>query len=160
MIYRIEIVETKPVHYTYWVEAPSPEIAHSKALRGDYGPLVPVRDLKAGLARMFDRATDIQPGDVLLLVVGGEAQHLGIAIDGKTMVHCYSTGPQRVIRVVLIGRWKVRGHGSVSQAVVLLREGCLSASIRGRSVRHFLHFQSWGRVSSRAREVRKKHSVR
>jgi hypothetical protein len=36
MIYRIEIVETKPVHYTYWVEAPSPEIAHSKALRGDY----------------------------------------------------------------------------------------------------------------------------
>jgi hypothetical protein len=36
MIYRIEIIETKPLHYTYWVEAPSPEIAYSKALRGDY----------------------------------------------------------------------------------------------------------------------------
>jgi hypothetical protein len=36
MIYRIEIIETKPLHYTYWVEAQSPEIAYSKALRGDY----------------------------------------------------------------------------------------------------------------------------
>lgn len=77
-----------------------------EALAGDYGAKVDARRLKAGLARLFDPVTDIQPGDVLLLRMGGKAQHLGIAVSDRAMVHCYSVGPAMVIKAA-IGRGRL-----------------------------------------------------
>ncbi len=74
-----------------------------EALRGDYSSKVPHLDLKAGLRRLFDRVSDIQPGDILLMRIGREAIHLGIAISDRQMVHCYSTGPQKVIQAAIGG---------------------------------------------------------
>lgn len=64
-----------------------------EALTGDYGPVVDPSRLKAGMARLFDRVTDRQPGDVLLCRLGGKAQHLAICApkDGK---------PNRVIEAM------------------------------------------------------------
>ena len=88
-----------------------------EALRGDYSGKVPVRDLKAGLARLFDPATDRQPGDVLLLRMGGLAQHLAICAPTETnpdrIIEAMPTGPARVRpgratlgRIDSIWRWK------------------------------------------------------
>jgi hypothetical protein len=66
-----------------------------------YGAKVPVTELKAGLARLFDRVSDRQPGDVLLLKVGGKPQHLAIAApsEGKPSrtIQALHTGPQKVV---------------------------------------------------------------
>lgn len=74
-----------------------------EALAGDYGAIVPVNRLRAGLARLFDRVEDIQPGDVLLLKVGGQAQHLGLAapIEGQPSrtIQAYHTGPRAVVAI-------------------------------------------------------------
>lgn len=83
-----------------------PEAQSLEALAGDYGAKVDAKRLKAGLARLFDKVGNIQPGDVLLLSVGGKPQHLGIALDEKRMVHCYSAGPQKVIEAA-IGRGRL-----------------------------------------------------
>lgn len=74
-----------------------------EALTGDYGHKVPVERLKAGLARLFDRVTDRQPGDVLLLKVGGKPQHLAIAAPTETKpsrtIQALHTGPGKVLAV-------------------------------------------------------------
>lgn len=74
-----------------------------EALAGDYGDRVPVDRLKAGLARMFDRVSERQAGDVLLLRVGGKAQHLAIAAptEGKPSrtIQALHSGPHAVIAV-------------------------------------------------------------
>jgi cell wall-associated NlpC family hydrolase len=79
------------------------EGASLEALAGDYGAQVPAARLKAGLARLFDRATDIQAGDILLLKCGGKAQHLAIAvpIEGQSSrtVQALHTGPRMVIAI-------------------------------------------------------------
>lgn len=81
-----------------------PEGDSLEALAGDYGYKVDARRLKHGLARLFDRAAEIQAGDVLLLVLGGKAQHLAIALNDRQMVHCFTGGPSRVVKAAI-------GHG-------------------------------------------------
>lgn len=83
-----------------------PEGQSLEALAGDYGVRVDALRLRRGLARLFDPASEIAPGDVLLLTMGGKPQHLGIAIDPRRMVHCYSAGPQQVIEAA-IGRGRL-----------------------------------------------------
>lgn len=83
-----------------------PEADSLEALAGDYGDKVDVRRLRMGLARLFDPASEVRPGDVLLLHMGGKPQHLGIALNDKRMVHCYVTGPQQVIESA-IGRGRL-----------------------------------------------------
>jgi len=78
-----------------------PEAESLEALRGDYGGVVPVHDLKAGLARLFDKADERQPGDVLLLKMGGLAQHLAIYCPTEAR-------PNRVIEAMPHGPAKVR----------------------------------------------------
>jgi cell wall-associated NlpC family hydrolase len=88
-----------------------------EALAGDYSGKVDAVRLRAGLARLFDRVIDRQPGDVLLLRIGGAAQHLAIAapIDGQPdrIIEAMPTGPRAVRpgragqgRVDSIWRWK------------------------------------------------------
>lgn len=82
-------------------ECGRPEGDSLEAIAGDYGPRVDDQRLVAGLARLFDRVTDIQPGDVLLLRVGGKPAHLAIAapVEGKPTraIQAFHTGPQKVL---------------------------------------------------------------
>lgn len=82
-----------------------PEADSLHANMASYGPAVDVRLLKAGLAATFDKRTDALPGDVLLLKVGGRAQHLAI-LTGKTMVHTYGRGPRCVVEVPFTNIWR------------------------------------------------------
>jgi cell wall-associated NlpC family hydrolase len=82
-------------------ECGRPEAASLEALASGYAHKVPVAELRKGLARLFDRVTDRQPGDVLLLKVGGKPQHLAIAApkDGQPSrtIQALHTGPQKVL---------------------------------------------------------------
>lgn len=88
------------------------EAASRFAAMGDYPPgKVPLRTLADGLAALFDRVDAAIPGDILLLHVGGAAQHLAIvseASDGiaHRMIHCYGKGPSRVIEVPMGHVWR------------------------------------------------------
>lgn len=84
-------------------EAGRPEADSIYALAGDYRR-VDEKRLMAGLESLFDRVTEVQADDILLIKVGGKAQHLAIVTKAengraKRMVHCYQTGPQKVIDV-------------------------------------------------------------
>lgn len=92
-----------------------PEASSLEALCGDYGAIVPVSRLKAGLARLFDKATERQRGDILLVAASGIAQHLCIAAPLPGMrwrtIEALHTGPKQVIafrreKVVSIWRWR------------------------------------------------------
>lgn len=80
-----------------------PEADSVEALAADYGDWRPVdaNRLRSGLARLFDRVTDRQPGDILLVRLAGKSQHLAIAApkDGK---------PSRVIETLNVGPMRVR----------------------------------------------------
>jgi cell wall-associated NlpC family hydrolase len=52
------------------------------------------------MAATFDRAVDPAPGDVLLFVMAGQPQHLGIHA-GEHVIHTYNGGPGRVIETRL-----------------------------------------------------------
>lgn len=72
-----------------------------QARAGDYGALVDAQRLLSGLAEIFDQVTDIGPGDILVLRIGGKPQHLAIAApkEGKPTraIQALHTGPQKVI---------------------------------------------------------------
>lgn len=98
-------------------ECGRPEADSVEALAGDYTALVDERRLRAGLEALFDRVKAWQPGDIMLLRIGGKAQHLAIVgTSGKHIVHCYSGGPDRVViapigtatqaRIDSIWRWR------------------------------------------------------
>jgi len=60
--------------------------------------------LRQGLERLFDRVDEAKPGDVLLLLIGGRAQHLAICSEVRDgwpsrMIHCYQSGPGMVCEV-------------------------------------------------------------
>jgi hypothetical protein len=87
------------------------------ALAGDYQHKVDSKRLQAGLADLFDRASDILPGDVLLLNVGGKPQHLAIAApkEGKPTraIQALHTGPCKVVagripRAMIHSVWRWR----------------------------------------------------
>jgi NlpC/P60 family putative phage cell wall peptidase len=72
-----------------------------QALAQDYRAVDP-RRLKAGLRALFDPATTIEAGDVLLLKTGGAAQHLAIATGEGTLIHCSArVSPRRVVEQAL-----------------------------------------------------------
>lgn len=78
-----------------------PEADSVEALAGDYGDVVDARRLKAGLARLFDRATEPKPGDVLLIKTDGKPQHLAIfaprgVSGGLRVIEAMHKGPDRV----------------------------------------------------------------
>lgn len=88
-----------------------------QALAGDYQHKVDSKRLQAGLADLFDRATEILPGDVLLLNVGGKPQHLAIAApkEGKPTraIQALHTGPCKVVvgripRAMIHSVWRWR----------------------------------------------------
>lgn len=92
------------------------EAASLEALAGDYDERIDAGRLRCGLMRLFDAAPSIAPGDVLLLWHAGKAQHLGIALDERTMVHALGTGPRQVVRAPigkgrLAGVWRLRAIG-------------------------------------------------
>lgn len=62
----------------------------------DYGPRVPVPLLLKGLAETLERTEHPQPGDILLLRMGGLPCHLGFHA-GDQFIHTYNNGPRRVI---------------------------------------------------------------
>lgn len=66
----------------------------------DYGRAVPVYRLNAGLVATFDRVPEMAPGDVLLLRMGGTAQHLGV-FTGPGVVHAYGRGQRHVLHRVI-----------------------------------------------------------
>ncbi len=82
-------------------ECGRPEADTVEALCGDYGHIVPVAALKAGLARLFDRVSLHEPGDILLIKTGGAAQHLAIYAPRVNQ-------PTRVIEAMCEGPKKVR----------------------------------------------------
>lgn len=84
-----------------------PEAQSLEALAGDYGGKVDPARLRAGLERLFDRVSDRQPGDVLLLRMGGAAQHLAIAAPTEAK-------PDRIIEAMPSGPGRVR-PGRASQ---------------------------------------------
>lgn len=78
-----------------------PEADSLEALAGDYGGKVDSARLKAGLARLFDRVPERQPGAILLVRLAGKPQHLAICapLPGK---------PLRVIETLNVGPMQVR----------------------------------------------------
>ena len=88
-----------------------------EALAADYGAVVDVMRLRAGLDRLFDRVAISRAGDVLLVRIGGKAQHLAIAaptaMRPSRAIQALDTGPRQVIatgvpRALIAGvyRWK------------------------------------------------------
>lgn len=78
-----------------------PEADSVEALAGDYGNAIDAARLKAGLARLFDRVTEPQIGDVLLIRTGGKPQHLAIFAPrapsgGLRVIEAMYKGPSRV----------------------------------------------------------------
>ena len=71
-----------------------PEASGLYANISDYGAVVPVHLLRQGLAATLTRATEMQPGDVLLMNAGGKPQHLGI-FTGEAVLHCWGRGEPR-----------------------------------------------------------------
>lgn len=63
------------------------------------------RKLKEGMAALFDRAEEAEPGDLLLLRIKDKPQHLAIYCGGGRMIHTYTLGPQRVIEVPMGRVW-------------------------------------------------------
>ncbi len=82
-----------------------PEGASLFAGMGNYSTVIPTRLLRDGLAALFDQVSEIQAGDVLLLIVGGKPQHLAIATGTGRMIHTYSSGPMAVIEVPMGTAW-------------------------------------------------------
>ena len=87
------------------------------ALAGDYHKGVDVARLKAGLAELFDQVTERQAGDILLVRMGGKAQHLAIFAPTQAkpdrVIEAMPTGPARVRpgraslgRIDSIWRWR------------------------------------------------------
>jgi NlpC/P60 family putative phage cell wall peptidase len=73
-----------------------PEADSPYAKIADYSRRVPVDVLKEGLAATLTRASVVQPGDVLVFIMGGRPQHLGIHA-GDHVIHTYNGGPGKVI---------------------------------------------------------------
>lgn len=58
---------------------------------------VPVALLKEGLATVFRKVEEPEPGDVLLLKYKGAPQHLGIFM-GETVIHAQGAGFKKLVK--------------------------------------------------------------
>lgn len=84
-----------------------PEGVAAKATFSGYGANPKEKMLRDGLASLYDRVDEMQPGDVLLLKVGAPAAALHLAIyagEGR-MIHTYSRGPKQVVEVPMGRFW-------------------------------------------------------
>ena len=83
-----------------FAELDRPEAQSVAALTGDYGDRVPTARLRAGLAELFDEVIDRRPGDLLLCVLKGAAQHMAIAAPTELRpdraIEAMPSGPGRV----------------------------------------------------------------
>ena len=88
-----------------------------EAMAGDYATRVPIDKLRLGLERHFDRVSERQPGDILLVRMAGDPQHLAIAAPTECnpdrAIEAMPTGPKKVRpvrilphRVAAIYRWR------------------------------------------------------
>lgn len=75
------------------------------AMVGDHRGCVHTGKLRDGLAKLFDKVAIAEPGDILLLRVGGKPQHLAMYMGNGRMMHCYFKGPSRVIEVPMGHVW-------------------------------------------------------
>lgn len=66
-------------------EGQSPEAL----MMGDYHGRVPTGELRQGLRRLFDKVTEAQPADVLLMNFRGKPQHLAMYLGDGLMIHCH-----------------------------------------------------------------------
>lgn len=83
-----------------------PEAISIHALEvGDFRGRVPCSRFRKGLAALFDKVPGAEPGDILLLRLGGKAQHLAMYLGGGRMIHCYATGKARVQTVAMGRAW-------------------------------------------------------
>jgi cell wall-associated NlpC family hydrolase len=66
-----------------------PEAESLYARVADYSPTRPVPSalLKEGIASIFDPVTELEPGDVLLLKIGGKASHIAIVSGEGRAIH-------------------------------------------------------------------------
>lgn len=99
-----------------------------RAAMRSYNPSqIDVTLLKIGLRRHCERIDAVEPGALMLWMVGRplKAQHLSIASDGGRMIHCWGKGTrtQKVIEVP-IGRgrmdlldsvWRLRGLSRMAE---------------------------------------------
>lgn len=77
-----------------------PEGRSASALARSYDRVNPLV-LKRGLMETLIRTKDPLPGDVILMVIAGKAQHLGIIVSDSEMVHTYGAGPGCVTRAFI-----------------------------------------------------------
>ena len=82
-------------------ECNRPEADSLEALAGDYSNVINPLRLRAGLRRLFDEATERQPGDVLLIRYKGKAQHLAICAPRPS-------NALRTIEALDVRPWQVR----------------------------------------------------
>lgn len=97
-------------------------------MAGEYRRRVPATTLRRGLDRLFDRVETMRPADILLLMFGGQPQHLAIYVGDGRMVHaCGKCARPRVLNSPLgLGpyRWDVAGIWSL--------RGAPSTAVSGR----------------------------
>lgn len=81
-------------------ECGRPEADGLDMMAGDYGAKVDVVRLKTALARLFDKVATPEAGDVLLIKIGGKAQHLAIFAplpeNPMRIIEAMPSGPGRV----------------------------------------------------------------
>lgn len=74
-----------------------------QAIAGDYSTKVDSKRLIDGLAQLFDKVTDIMPGDVLAISIEGRPQHLAIAAPTdkrqSRTIQAFHTGPRKVVAI-------------------------------------------------------------
>lgn len=103
-------------------EVGRPEARSFEALYVGYGRVPDSTKLLAGMERLFDRVTEMQRGDLLLINIGGEPKHMAIysgddLVPGEPrIIHAYFKGPRRVMESPLrdwdvhsVWRWR-DGH--------------------------------------------------
>jgi NlpC/P60 family putative phage cell wall peptidase len=76
-----------------------PEAESLYAKVADYSPTRPVPSalLKEGFASIFDPVADMQPGDVMLLKLGGKASHVAIVSAEGRAIHA-QIGPKNWVK--------------------------------------------------------------
>lgn len=65
-----------------------PEAEHPHFKKSDYSDRVDPNFLKRALSETLEQVETPQLGDVLLLILGGKPQHMGI-VAGTNLLHCY-----------------------------------------------------------------------
>lgn len=76
-----------------------PEGQNIAANLANYTNVIDAGLLRQTLETVMRQTNAPQPGDVMLIRLGGKAQHLAIMTAPNRMIHCYQAGPGHVIEV-------------------------------------------------------------